>query len=137
MAEVGAEAGVVNKQYSIAPLTADFNADGRPDIVHINVAGKSQAFLSSGSADNGYLKVRLPDTIASIGAKVEVTLGDGSIVRKVFSSGEGLLSDSSHVVIAGLGKQKAATVKVIYINGGTQQMTGSYRNESVTFNGVN
>ena len=137
MAEVGAQAGVVNKQYSIVPLTADFNADGRPDIVHINVAGKSQAFLSNGSTDNGYLKIHLPDTIASIGAKVEVVLEDGSVVRKVFSSGEGLVSDSSHVIIAGLGKQKATSLKVIYINGETQKMTGAYRNENVTFKSVN
>jgi len=137
MAEVGAEAGVVNRQYSIVPLTADFNADGRPDIVHINIAGKSQAFLSNEHTDNGYLKIHLPDTIASIGAKVEVELEDGSIVRKVFSSGEGLVSDSSHVIIAGLGKHKATSVKVIYINGHTQQVSGAYRNESVTFKSAN
>jgi len=37
---VGAEAGVVNARYSIAPVTGDFNGDGRPDIVHVNIAGK-------------------------------------------------------------------------------------------------
>ncbi len=45
-AAVGAEAGVVNKRYSISPLTADFNQDGAPDIVHVNLAGKSKVFLS-------------------------------------------------------------------------------------------
>ena len=44
-AEVGAEAGVVNKRYSISPVTADFNDDGRPDIAHVNIAGRSQVFF--------------------------------------------------------------------------------------------
>jgi len=133
MAEVGSKAGVVNRQYSIAPITADFNGDGQPDIVHINIAGNSQAFLSKGGSENGYLKIKLPDDITSIGAKVEVTLQDGSIVRKVYASGEGLVSDSSHIIIAGLGKQKAKKVTIRFIDGKTQEIVGDYRDEMVTF----
>jgi len=131
-AAVGKEAGVVNKRYSIAPITADFNADGYPDIVHVNIAGHSQAFLSKGG-DNGFLKVKLPNQVSSIAAIVEVTLADGSILTKSFVSGEGLCSDPSHTLIFGLGDQQAKDAKVTFIDGRTQGLSGDWRNETVAF----
>jgi hypothetical protein len=136
MAEIGAKAGVVNRQYSIAPLTADFNGDGRPDVVHINIAGKSQAFLSAGETPNGYLKIKLPETLSSIGAKVKVTLEDGSVLHKPYASGEGLASDSSRVIIAGLGTQKATSVEVTYLDGTTVAQSGTFRDQSLAFTGT-
>jgi hypothetical protein len=136
MAEVGSLNGVVNRQYSIAPLTADFNGDGRPDVVHINIAGKSQAFISSGETPNGFLKISLPETLSSIGAMVEITLEDGAIIYKPYVSGEGLASDSSRMIIAGLGTQKANAVKVSFIDGTVTTQEGSFRNETVTFGGA-
>jgi len=132
-AEVGSEIGVVNRQYSIAPLTADFNDDGRPDVVHINIAGKSQAFISSGETSNGYLKIRLPEQLGSIGAMVEVTLADGATISKPFVSGEGLASDSSRVIIAGLGSQEASKVEVTYLDGSIAIQEGGFRNETLSF----
>jgi hypothetical protein len=136
MAEVGSLNGVVNRQYSIAPLTADFNGDGRPDVVHINIAGKSQAFLSTGETPNGYLKIKLPETLDSIGAMVEVTLEDGATLHKPYVSGEGLASDSSRMIIAGLGTQKAMVVKVRFIDGTVALQEGSFRDETVSFIGA-
>jgi hypothetical protein len=136
MAEVGSLNGVVNRQYSIAPLTADFNGDGRPDVVHINIAGHSQAFFSTGETPNGYLKIKLPQTLDSIGAMVEVTLEDGTTLNKPYVSGEGLASDSSRVIIAGLGTQKASAVAVRYLDGTTQTQEGSFRDETVIFAGA-
>ena len=132
-AEVGAEAGVVNKRYSIAPVTADFNSDGLPDMVHINLAGRSKAFLSTGETSNGFLKVKLPRDISSIGAMVTVELEDGKKLFKPFVSGEGLSSDSSHVIIAGLGNQQAEKVSVRFINRQTEERIGPFRNETVSF----
>jgi len=134
-AEVGAEAGVVNKRYSVAPVTADFNGDGRADIVHINVAGKSQAFISESEDNNGYLKIKLPRDVSSIGAMVTVTLEDGSKLYKPYVSGEGLLSDSSNMIIVGLGEQSATDVEVTYIDGQSKKMTGSYRNTLLEISG--
>jgi len=131
-AAVGKQAGVVNKRYSIAPITADFNADGYPDIVHVNIAGRSQAFLSKGG-DNGYLKVKLPNQVSSIAATVKVTLADGSMLTKPFVSGEGLGSDPSHILVFGLGDQRARDVRVTYINGQQQALSGDWRNDTVTF----
>jgi len=135
MAEVGSQNGVVNRQYSIAPLTADFNGDGRSDVVHINIAGNSQAFISAGSNPNGYLKIQLPENIHSIGAMVEITLDDGSTLFKPYVSGEGLASDSSRMIIAGLGAQSASSVKVNFIDGTSATQDGEFRNETLTFDG--
>ncbi len=131
-AAVGADAGVVNPHYSISPLTADFNGDGYPDIVHVNIAGRSRVFLSNGG-DHGYLKVKLPPTVESIGAVVSVTLDDGSEITKFYVSGEGLCGDSTRTIIVGLGTKKASTVSVKYINGSTDQKSGSFRNAVVAF----
>ncbi|WP_299732140.1 VCBS repeat-containing protein [uncultured Tateyamaria sp.] len=133
MAEIGAMNGVVNRQYSISPLTADFNGDGRPDVVHINIAGKSQAFLSQGDTANGYLKIVLPQDVDSIGAMVEITLEDGTVLHKPYVSGEGLASDSSRVIIAGLGQQQATSVVVRYLGGATETQRGSFRDETLAF----
>ncbi len=132
-AEVGAQAGVVNKRYSIAPVTSDFNGDGRPDIVHVNIAGRSKVFLSNGDGTNGFLKVALPRDITSIGAMVTITLEDGTELFKPYVSGEGLASDSSHIIIAGLGDQKATKVALRYISGDTDERTGSFQNETIVF----
>ena len=129
---VGKEAGVINKHYSIAPITADFNQDGYPDIVHVNIAGNSQAFISEGG-DAGYLKVKLPNTVSSIAATVTVTLDNGQTLMKPFVSGEGLCSDPSHVLIFGLGQSAASNVEVAFIDGTRKEQAGSLRNTSVKF----
>lgn len=131
-AAVGKQAGVVNKRYSIAPITADFNDDGYPDIVHVNIAGRSQAFLSNGGSA-GHLKVKLPNQVSSIAANVQVTLDDGTVLYKPFISGEGLCSDPSHILIFGLGNQNAKSISVSYIDGRQELLSGSWRNDMVTF----
>lgn len=129
---VGKEAGVENKHYSISPVTADFNQDGYPDVVHINIAGKSKAFISKGGTAN-HLKVKLPNTIGSIAAKVSVTRTDGKTVNQAFISGEGLCSDQSHVLIFGLEQSQVSHVQVTYIDGQTDEKRGSFKNETLVF----
>ncbi len=131
-AAVGKQAGVVNKRYSIAPIHADFNNDGYPDLVHVNIAGRSQAFISKGG-DAGYLKVKLPNTVSSIAAVVEVTLDNGDSQSKVFVSGEGLGSDPTHILTFALGDQNAVQVSVQYINGDQDVRQVDLRNATVTF----
>lgn len=130
-AAVGAEAGVVNKRYSIAPVTADFNNDGRPDIVHVNIGGRSQLFLSEPGSGTS-LKVKLPNQIESVGAKVTVTLSDGSTQSKWFIRGEGLVSDSSPILIFGLGEQTASSVTIDYLVGGDTVVEGPFENGMAT-----
>ncbi len=132
-AEIGEQAGVVNRQYSIAPLTADFNGDGHPDVVHVNIAGNSQAFLSTGKSQHNYLKLSLSNAIESVGAIAKITLEDGSTLSKPYVLGEGLVSDSSHIMIVGLGKQKAKSVTIKYLGGVEVKQEGSFENETLRF----
>jgi len=129
-AAVGAEAGVVNKRYSIAPVTADFNGDGRPDLVHVNIAGRSQAFLSK-PGKGASLQVRLPNQVESIGAKVSVTLADGTVRSKWFVRGEGLSSDSSPILLFGLGEQSAQSVIIDYLAGEDLEIDGPFADNIV------
>ena len=126
------EAGVINRTFSISPLTADFNNDGRPDIVHANLNGDSKLFLSNAGKGN-YLKVKLPDNVDSIAATVTVNLSDGRVLSRPYVSGEGLCSDSSHIIVFGLGNASATEVKVNYIDGRDEVKTGSYRNQRLEF----
>jgi len=130
--DAGSKIGVRNRQFGITPLTADFNQDGHPDLIHINLLGKQKVFISK-AGDNGYLKVKLPNVVESIGAEVSVTLDDGSKIIQTFVIGEGLLSDQSHTLIFGLADRSATAVDVTRLNGSNDQQNGSFRNETLTF----
>ncbi|NQU64458.1 MAG: CRTAC1 family protein [SAR324 cluster bacterium] len=131
-AAVGEQSGVKNKYYGITPLTADFNQDGYPDLVHVNLMGRSKAFLSKGGKAR-YLKVVLPDIITSIAAKIIVKLDNGNTLYRDFVSGEGLCSDQSHIQIFGLGEATATKISIKYINGTHAFRAGSFANQTVTF----
>ncbi len=62
------------------------------------------------------MKVKLTNTVASIGAMVTVTRANGSKLCKPFISGEGLSLDQSHVSIHGLSEGSTATVEVSYLD---------------------
>ena len=113
-AEVGAQSGVVNKRFSISPVTADFNGDGAPDLVHVNLAGKSLAFLSA-APTAGFVKVKLPNTVASVGASLKATLSDGRTLSRVFVKGEGLCSDSTPIITLGTADAQVADLEVTFL----------------------
>ena len=115
-AAVGAEAGVINKGFGLSPITADFNQDGAPDLVHVNLAGKSKVFLSK-NAENCFVKVRLPNVVESVSAMVKAELADGRMVYEPFVKGEGLCSDSSPMITIGTGGAEVKSVEVKYLNG--------------------
>ena len=112
----GAEAGIVNKGFGMSPVTADFNQDGIPDLVHINLAGKSKAYLSKNSQPC-FVKVRLPNVVESVGAMVKAELEDGRTIYQPFVKGEGLCSDSSPMITIGTGESTAKSVEVSFLNG--------------------
>lgn len=88
------QAKVVNKHFAITPLTSDFNNDGYPDLVYININGESKAFINNGGKAN-YLKVRMPDTNEAIGAKMTLNFSDSTSLTNWNLVGEGLSSDQS------------------------------------------
>jgi len=130
-AAVGKEAGVQNRLFGISPLTADFNQDGYPDVIHVNLQGPQKVFISKGGNAN-HLKIKLPNTIKSIGAKVMVTLNDGSRLYNTFIVGEGLCSDQSHILNFGLGSQQAKAISVTYLDGEVVNQSGSFANQLIS-----
>jgi len=131
-AAAGKQAGVKNQHYSISPLTADFNQDGRPDIVHANLNGNSKLFLSNAGKGN-YLNIRLPNDVSSIASNVSVELTNGKTLRRPYVSGEGLCSDSSHDITFGLADSSVKSVTVNYIDGRVENRMGTFSNETLSF----
>ena len=129
-AAVGKEAGIRNRYYGISPLTADFNQDGYPDLVHVNLEGPQKVFINNGGNAN-YLKVKLPNNVTSIGAKVQATLSDGSNIFNTFVVGEGLCSDQSHILNFGLGQGSVTQLKVTFLNGQVKEFSGPYQNQQL------
>ncbi len=118
-AAVGEESGVVNKRFSLSPISGDFNQDGAPDLIHVNLAGRSKAFISNNSSGN-FVKVKLPNTVHSVSAMVSAQLSDGRTIYEPFVKGEGLCSDSSPIVIIGTGGAKVKSIQVKYLSGKTE-----------------
>ncbi|MFK7778775.1 MAG: VCBS repeat-containing protein [Gimesia sp.] len=117
-AAVGSQAGVVNKRYGISPVTADFNLDGAPDLVHVNLAGKSKAFISNNDTTN-FIKVKLPNNVRSVGAMVKATLSDGRVLHRPFVKGEGLCADSTPIITIGTDGADVTDIEVKYLTGET------------------
>ena len=116
-AAVEETAGVVNRNYEIAPLLADFNGDGYADQIRVNLAGTSRAFISKGG-DNRFVKVKMAPTAELFGSKVQVVLEDGSRLTDWHAAGEGLCSDQEHTLIFGLGTDKKANQVIVSLPSG-------------------
>ncbi len=116
-AAVEKQAGVENRNFAIAPITADFNDDGYPDLVYVNLGGRPKAFLSRGGSDHS-IRVRFPEQARFVGARAELTTLTGETLSDVYVVGEGLASDSSATLTFGLGAaESAATLELIYPDG--------------------
>lgn len=124
-AAVEEQAGVVNKNYAITPLSSDFNGDGYPDLIYSNLDGPLKVFVSNGG-DGKFLKVRMIKNATTLGAKIRVRNG-GSVISDFLVSGEGLCSDQSSTLTFGLGKnlQDSVIVEVTYPSGEQRQKTVS------------
>jgi len=131
-AEAGAETGISNTGYGVTPLAADFNDDGRPDIVYLNVGGRTEVFLSASEGGN-YLKVELADTSESLAAVISVYTLSGKTLKKPYLVGGQLCSDSSHTLLFGLGEDTATDVIVEYRNREKDLTSGVLVNTTVRF----
>jgi len=111
---------VVNRNYEITSLVADFNLDGYLDYRGVEVDGPIRAFINN-VGDNNYLSVKLPDQVRSFGAVVKVTLDNQQQLTDYSVAGEGLSSDQGRVLTFGLGlDRKVSSVHVQYANGTSQ-----------------
>lgn len=121
-AAVEEQAGVVNRDYAITPLTADFNQDGYPDLAYANLGGNSRAFLSRGlggaAPANHWVKVRLAESGINAGARVQVSTASGRTLTDFYVVGEGLGSDQSNTLVFGMGQHDRPTsIRVTYPGG--------------------
>jgi len=110
-------AGAENRLFGIAPIVSDFNGDGWPDLVWANLDGRSLAYVNNGG-DPNYIKVRLPNSARSLGARVKVEISDGSVQHKQFMTSQGLGSDQGRDMIFGYGPdQTVESIQIIFQNG--------------------
>ncbi len=112
--------GAENRLFGIAPIVSDFNGDGWPDLVWANLDGQSLAYLNKGGNRN-HVKVRLPNTASSLGARVTLVTVDGKKQTKQFITSQGLGSDQGRDMIFGFGENDSvASVTVDFQNGYTE-----------------
>jgi len=123
-ASVEDQANAINKNYAITPLTSDFNSDGYPDLVFVNLSGESRAIINSGGSAN-HIAFKFAENAKNLGAKVTVTKNDGSILSDVYVIGEGLASDQTSTVTFGLGGEESVKSAVIVFGDGSQKSIDS------------
>ena len=100
---------------------SDFNGDGWPDLVWANLDGESLAYINKGG-DRNWIKVRLPNTARSLGARVTVVASNGLTQTKQLLTSQGLGSDQGRDLIFGLGDAESVTsVTVAFQNGVTRE----------------
>jgi hypothetical protein len=114
------KSGVVNRRFEITSLVADFNQDGHPDMIRVNLLGPAIAYIREGGG-NHFVKVRLADVASSMGARVARETGSGKMRYDWLVTGEGLVSDQTHVLTFGLGEEThVRRVEVLYPDGGVE-----------------
>lgn len=96
-AATGKQSWVENKHFGITPLISDFNQDWELDLVWVNIAWPSFAFLNKG-VGNSYLQVQLPETSTYIWSKIILELENGKKLTQDYIIWEGLAADQSNLV---------------------------------------
>jgi len=128
------QAGVINKNYAITPLSSDFNNDGYPDLVYANLNGQVKAFINKGGVKN-YLKVSLADKPNLIGASVTIETDKGTQTNYNVI-GEGLCSDQSNTMIFGLADLNSVkSVTIIDTKGNKQVIENPKINTTLVVDG--
>lgn len=117
--EAGALAGVASMGVGRGGALADFNLDGRLDMVAVNRWSPVEVWQNTGGTEAGFVQVRLQQPGANrdaIGAWVEVKLGD-RVVRQEVTTGGGHGGGVSGWLHFGLGDAATAEIRVIWPDG--------------------
>ena len=124
-----------HEQSSRGAATADFDGDGRLDLVLNNIDSEPTLFWNPSTNENQYLRVRLVGTGGNrlaLGARVKVRAGDLRQLREVQSSGS-YLSQSELVLHFGMGAHRRAdAVEVRWPGGQTSILSDVEAGREVT-----
>lgn len=116
------ESGLVVPGDAKSLAVTDLNMDGRPDfLVGIN-DGPVMAFENRSGQLEDFLQIRLRTdgtNLDAIGARVEVTLSDGTMQTAETYAGGSYLSQSTPALTFGLGGQEAESIDVRWPEGKT------------------
>ncbi|MDA0875382.1 MAG: CRTAC1 family protein [Bacteroidetes bacterium] len=105
---------------------ADFNQDGRLDLVTANSRGEHRILLNETETAGNWLTVELRSDEASpagIGSRLELDVGDHTLVR-ILHAGDGYLSQNTYRVHFGLGHHTSAQALRIRGSDGSWQSFG-------------
>ena len=117
--EAADKAGVASTRTSRGGAIADFNLDGRLDILVVNRWEKAQVWRNVTEKPGASLMLRLSQdgpNVNAIGAKVEVKAGD-RVQRREITSGGGHVSGQSGWIHFGIGAAETAEVRVRWPGG--------------------
>ena len=116
-----------HEQSSRGAASADFDGDGRLDVVLSNIDAEPALFWNESAGGNRHLRVRLIGSGGNrlaLGAQVRVRSGELQQLREVQSGGS-YLSQSALVLHFGLGsEQRADSVEVRWTSGQTSVLRG-------------
>ena len=126
-AEAAAQAGLDNDLDGRGLAVADYDRDGRPDIVQTNANQPTLVFRNVTAGTGSWLALDLVGTASNrdaIGARVTVVAGGQSFIAEV-NGGNGYSGQSSLVLHFGLGKAgRAESVRVRWPSGVTELFPG-------------
>ena len=118
--EMADKAGVASTNTARGALLADFNLDGKLDLVVVNRWVSAEIWKNESDGVGRFLQLRLrqdgPNRDA-IGAWIEVKRGDGKIMRRELYSGAGHVSGALDWWHFGVGDLTRADVRVLWPDG--------------------
>ena len=123
--------GLDNPYFGQSPMIVDINADGRADVLWLNMNGPLRAFLNT--SEGNYLTVRVPDSPDMLGATVTLTLASGKTVSRQVIASTGLLTDPTPDVHFGLGSATVERAELIMTNGQRKSIASPAINSVVQF----
>ncbi len=107
--------GIENPYFGQSPVIADLDADGKPDLLWINMDGPVRALLNR--TPGASVTVKVEDHASLLGTRVRLTTSAGeSYTREVVTS-VGLMTDQTPDLVFGLGDATAERIEILYPDG--------------------
>ncbi len=105
-----------NAEFGQSPVIMDIDADGRPDVLWLNMDGPLKAYLNK--TTETFVTVRLPDAPAAAGALVRVTTDTGTVHERRLVTSTGLMTDPTPDLYFALpGAKGIARIEVTTLTG--------------------